>query len=114
VCLGVETPECPQGITFCKVIEIEEAGTDCPELFFEMSQEGDTPGYNFYAQFEGMANVSYEWMINGEIVDSELFNNDRDDYLYYQFGSGTYEICIVAETPDCPNGTSFCKTLVIQ
>ena len=115
VCLSVETPDCPQGVTFCKVIEIEESGTDCPNLFFNMEQEGDTPGYNFWAEFEGMNDVSYVWTINGDVVNSETIgSNDRDNYLYYQFGAGTYEICIVAETSNCPNGTTFCKTLMIE
>ncbi|MDH7444265.1 hypothetical protein [Aquimarina sp. 2201CG14-23] len=115
VCLSVETPNCPQGVTFCKVIEVEEPGTDCPNLFFEIEQEGDTPGYNFWAEFSGMSDVSYEWTINGEVVNTEMIgSNDRDDYLYYQFGAGTYEICIIAETPNCPNGTTYCKTLVIE
>ncbi|WP_299214482.1 hypothetical protein [uncultured Aquimarina sp.] len=115
VCLSVETPDCPEGVTFCKVIEVEETTSDCPNLNFQIEQEGDTPGYNFWAEFEGMSDVSYEWTINGEVVNSEIIgSNDRDDYLYYQFGSGTYEICIIAETPNCPNGTTFCKTLVIE
>ncbi|MBW1294530.1 hypothetical protein [Aquimarina litoralis] len=115
VCLSVETPDCPQGVTFCKVIEIEETGTSCPELYFNIEQEGDTPGYNFWAEFEGMNDISYEWTINGDVVDSEILDsNERDDYLYYQFGAGTYEICIIAETPDCPNGVIFCKTLVVE
>lgn len=96
VCVMVETPDCPNGVSFCKVIEIEDPANDCPDLFFEYEQEGDTPGYNFYASFDGMSNVSYEWMINGDVVDTEMIDsNDRDDYLYYQFGSGTYEICII-------------------
>lgn len=115
VCVMVETPDCPNGASFCKVIEIEDTATDCPELFFEYEQEGDTPGYNFYASFEGMNDVSYEWMINGDVVDTEMVDsNDRDDYMYTQFSPGTYEICIFTETPDCPNGTSYCKTLVIE
>ncbi|WP_299184413.1 hypothetical protein [uncultured Aquimarina sp.] len=115
VCLSVETPECPEGVTFCKVIEIEGSENDCPDLFFTIEQEGNTPGYNFWAEFEGMSNVSYEWLINGDVVDTETMNsNDRDNYLYYQFGTGTYEICIITETPDCPNGVTFCKTLVIE
>ncbi|MGY3794123.1 hypothetical protein [uncultured Aquimarina sp.] len=115
VCAAVETPNCPQGVTFCKVIEIEETGTSCPNLFFTVDQEGDTPGYNFRAEFEGMSDISYEWTINGDVVDREIVDsNERDNYLYYQFGSGTYEICIIAETPDCPNGTIFCKTIVIE
>lgn len=113
VCMLIETEDCPEGVSFCKVIEIDY---DCPELFFEMEQEGDTPGYNFYASFDRMQDTSYEWTINGEVVDREIVdsNEEKDDYLYYQFGAGTYEICIIAETPNCPQGVRYCKTLVIE
>ncbi len=113
VCLMIETPECPNGTSFCKVIEIE---VDCPDLFFEYDQEGDTPGYNFRANFDRIQDTSYEWTINGEVVDREIIdgNEDKDDYMYYQFAPGTYEICIIAETPNCPQGVRYCKTLVIE
>ncbi|MCK8522786.1 hypothetical protein M0D21_14490 [Aquimarina sp. D1M17] len=113
VCLMIETPECPNGTSFCKVIEIDGG---CPSLSFEHEQEGDTPGYNFYANFDHKENTSYEWIINGDVVDREIVNGneEKDDYMYYQFGPGTYEICIIAETPDCPQGITYCKTLVIE
>ena len=115
VCMLIETPNCPEGVRFCKVIEIAENNAGCPDLFFEMQQEGDTPGYNFYASFDGMDTTSFEWTINGEVVDREILDSgEKDNYMYYQFGAGTYEICIFAETPDCPQGTSYCKTLVIE
>lgn len=114
VCMFVETPNCPEGVQFCKDIKIEDT-TGCPNLFFGMQQEGDTPGYNFYADFDGIDTTSFEWTINGDVVDREIVNSaEKDNYLYYQLGAGTYEICIFAETPDCPRGTSYCKTLVIE
>lgn len=114
VCLAVETPNCPEGVTYCKTVVIEDAIV-CPDLFFEIEQEGDTPGYNFYADFTGIEDVSYEWLINGEYIESEIADsNTKDDYLYYQFASGTYQICIIAETPNCPNGIEYCKTLVVE
>ncbi len=115
VCLKTETPDCPEGTFYCKVIEIEGDVAECPELFFEVEQEGDTSGYNFWASFDGIEDVSYEWMINGDVIDTEeLGNESRDDYLYYQFGVGTYEICIIMETPNCPEGVMYCKALVIE
>ncbi|MBQ4822680.1 hypothetical protein [Aquimarina sp. MMG016] len=115
VCLKTETPECPEGTSYCKVIEIEDP-VSCPDLFFEMEQEGNTPGYNFYASFDGMQDTSFWWTINGDVVDEEMVgpNDDKDNYMYYQFGPGTYEICIETETPNCPQGIKYCKTLVIE
>ncbi|RZS93258.1 hypothetical protein [Aquimarina brevivitae] len=115
VCMMIETPNCPEGVRFCKVIEIEENNGACPDLFFEIEQEGDTPGYNFFANFTNIETTSYYWSINGDIVHREIVDSgEKDDYMYYQFGAGTYEICITAETPDCPQGTTFCKTLVVE
>lgn len=116
VCLMIETPDCPEGTSFCKVIVVEDNNATCPELFFAYEQEGTTPGYNFYADFEGMNDISYVWIINGDVVDSEnIGTNERDNYLYYQFGAGTYEICIQSQMADCPNGlVQYCKTLVVD
>jgi len=115
VCLKTETPDCPNGVSYCKEIEIKDNMTECPELFFEIEQEGTTPGYNFSADFDGIEQISYAWMINGDVVETEtLGNEDRDNFMYYQFGVGTYEICVITETPDCPQGIKYCKTLVIE
>lgn len=116
VCLEVITERCPDGIKICKEIIIsEEDPMGCPDLFFEIEREGDTSGYNFYASFEGINQVSYEWMIDGQIVDSEIIGvTGRDNYLYYQFNKGTFEICIITETQDCPEGISYCKQIAIE
>ncbi len=113
VCLMVETGECPFGTSFCKVIEIDKS---CPSLFFEYEQRTGTPGYDFYAEFPGISDISYEWTINGEVVDREIIENgnEKDDTMYYQFAAGTYEVCIVAETPNCPEGVRFCKTITVE
>ncbi len=110
VCLMIETPECPEGTSFCKVIEIESS-VACPELFFEAEQDGDNLAYYFYPrEFEGMADVTLEWFVDGELVDSVMGSADP---FYYQFNPGTYEICLMIETPECPNGTQICKAIEI-
>ncbi|KAA1246466.1 hypothetical protein [Aquimarina sp. RZ0] len=115
VCLKTETPECPEGISYCKIIEIEAPAITCPDLYFDIEQEGDSSGYNFWTNVDGLNGVTYEWLINGEVVDREIVDSsDRDNYLYHQFEEGTYEICIATETQNCPNGILFCKTLVIE
>ena len=65
----------------------------CPELFFEAVQEGDTNGYNFVAAFEGAEETSYEWFVDGELVDSELLSDaeNKDDLLFFQFETGPHE-----------------------
>ncbi len=113
ICLQIETSNCPreQSEKFCKTVVVEGSSV-CPELFFEAEQDGDNPAYYFYPrEFEGMANVTLEWSINGELVDSV---SGAGDPFYYQFNPGTYEICLMIETPDCPEGIKYCKTLTVQ
>ncbi|GAA4106550.1 hypothetical protein GCM10022393_01010 [Aquimarina addita] len=113
ICLNYETPECPspEENEFCQEIIIEGS---CPELSFEAEQDGDSNAYYFYpGAFDGIDEVVLEWFANDEYIgQSPEFPHNNP--FYYQFASGTYEICVKVETPDCPNGTSFCKTLVLE
>ncbi len=110
VCIKTITPSCPDGVEFCREIAVEPI---CPELFFMVEQEGDTPSYNFIAEFPDIDTITYEWFINGDFIEQDG-GSGADNMLFFQFEPGTYEICITAETPDCPNGTQFCQELVVQ
>ncbi|MDY8137667.1 hypothetical protein [Aquimarina sp. 2201CG5-10] len=113
VCLMTETPLCPEGASYCKVIEIEDPNASCPDLFFEAEQDGDNPAYYFYPRaFEGMDDVTLEWSVNGDVVGNTP--GTSNDPFYYQFNPGTYEICLLVETPNCPQGIRYCKTIVVE
>ncbi|TSE08621.1 hypothetical protein [Aquimarina algiphila] len=111
VCIMTETPDCPQGVSYCKVIEVKDDNNGlCPELSFI------TEGNLLFANFPEMEELeAYEWFVDGQLVETEsLQNQDRDDLLNLEsYNPGTYTVCIKAETPDCPNGTEFCKEVVI-
>ncbi len=113
VCIKTETPNCPEGASYCEEVIVRE-GIVCPDLFFEYEQDGDNIAYYFYpGAFEGIDEVTLEWFVNEEYVGSspEFPHNNP---FYYQFdGAGRYEVCVMVETPDCPNGISFCKVIEI-
>lgn len=110
VCIKTETPECPEGASYCKELVIEEP-TGCPELKF--SRDGDY----LYANFEGRDTLHwYGWMVNDMHVEDEyLDSNTRDNkFSLENLQKGTYSICIMTETPECPMGTKFCKEISIE
>jgi len=76
-------------------------------------QEGNTNGYNFFAEFENIDTIIYEWFIDGDFIELDG-GQGADNTLFFEFTPGTYEICIKAETPDCPLGTEFCLPLVVE
>ncbi|WP_299247893.1 hypothetical protein [uncultured Aquimarina sp.] len=110
VCIKSTTPSCPDGTEFCREIVVEPI---CPDLFFTIEQEGNTSGYNFFAEFQDIGTTTYEWTINGDIIEQDG-GPGGDNTLFFQFDPGTYEICIQAETSTCPEGTQFCEVLIVQ
>ncbi len=114
VCLKVFTEDCKEGVVYCKEIEVEDEDTDgCPELVFEAEQDGDNLAYYFHPELSDTvsSDVVLDWTVNDDYVQSTTAN---DPTFYYQFDKGTYEICVLVETPECPYGASFCKTIEIQ
>ncbi|TPN85296.1 hypothetical protein [Aquimarina algicola] len=104
------------GVTSCEgdltEEEQEQGQTSCPELSFK--QDGKT----LIADFEGIENLeTYEWYVDDQLVETETTSNDnqRDNTLDLKdYNPGTYKVCIKTETPDCPNGTEFCKEITIS
>ena len=118
ICVLAETPECPNGVIACEAIVINQI-----EEEEEVSCEITTYPFTYYNN-DGNAvvgieidelesendNVYYEWEINGEYED-----NEGASYFETTFTeNGTYEICVLAETPECPNGVIACETIVID
>ncbi|WP_147406113.1 hypothetical protein [Aquimarina sp. BL5] len=111
VCLISESPTCTQAEPFCKEIEVGDTNNgSCPDLSF--IEEGTL----MFANFSGIDQLDvYEWFVNGTLVETEsLQSQDRDDKLdLSSYNPGTYTVCIKAETNECPNGTEFCRDIVI-
>ncbi|WP_378176642.1 hypothetical protein [Aquimarina sp. SS2-1] len=110
VCIKTTIPSCTEVIEFCREVIVDEI---CPDLFFIVEQEGNTPSYTFTAEFPDIDTTVYEWTINGDIVEQDG-GPGADNTLFFQFDPGTYVICIQTETETCPNGIQFCEEIVIQ
>ncbi|WP_282079336.1 hypothetical protein [Aquimarina algiphila] len=113
VCMKTETPDCPLGTSYCKVIEIEESDLVCPEVSFTKEMEPGTFGtYTFEAQIESNDDVAeIKWYVNGDLVESPTDPQVGNRTLYYQFGSGTHEVCLKVTTQNCPEGIKYCKEI---
>ncbi|MBP2832344.1 hypothetical protein J8281_09120 [Aquimarina sp. U1-2] len=113
VCIKTTSPFCPEGRSFCETIVVEPI---CPDLFFSGNQEPDSFTYDFTANFENIANTSYQWIIDDMFVENDGANApNSDNSLIYNFEApGSYEVCIRTESPLCLEGTSFCETIVLD
>ncbi|MEQ9403602.1 MAG: hypothetical protein RIM99_08460 [Cyclobacteriaceae bacterium] len=91
--------------------QIFNACEGCPELFFETEKISQF-NYTFTADFPGIENLSsYEWLIDGEVVEIDGTANQGDNLLTESLGFGLHEICIRAENPECALGTEYCRTI---
>ncbi|WP_299247900.1 hypothetical protein [uncultured Aquimarina sp.] len=113
VCVKFNSNDCSQGIEACvsaQVTDDNNGGDDCPDLSF--IEEGTL----MFANFSGIDQLDvYEWFVDGTLVETEsLQSQDRDNKLdLSSYNPGTYTVCIKAETNECPNGTEFCRDIVI-
>ncbi|MEM7297758.1 MAG: hypothetical protein AAF391_05775 [Bacteroidota bacterium] len=113
VCIVAESQSCDQRIEGCVEFVIEESSEQrCLDLEFEPEQLDDYT-YKFYAEFEGMDTVEYDWYVNGELVRSELLNNERTNKLLWDFEIGTHSVCIVYENDTCGE-LEFCQEITIE
>lgn len=113
VCIVNETTGCEED-EFCKKISIPFS-SDCPDLAFTSSALSNTE-YRFTADFEEIATLEYyAWLINDQVIEEEGTINNGDNVLDYTFSeAGTYDVCIITETPQCPLSARFCKTITVN
>ena len=120
----VETPECPNGTSYTETIVVDEVEElveidSCAGLDFESRVYADGGVFGEFVA-EGIVSqspIKYEWKINGEFVSNEtVFTNNEDNHLLvYEFTeNGNYEVTVLVETPECPNGTSYTKTITVN
>ncbi len=115
VCVGYETPECPQGYSLCETITVEGGGNepdpsdDCPEMELVYVQGENTHQFNVIFPGEPTTVPDYvEWFVNNEVVSVGYVL----DYTFTQ--AGTYEVCAAYETAECPWGFSVCQTITVE
>lgn len=113
VCIVAESESCDQRIEGCVEFKIEDPNVDeCLGLRFSKEPINDFR-YKFFADFEGMETIAYDWYVDGELVDSEPLTDNRDNLLEYEFAPGTYSVCIAATTEECGE-VEYCREVVIE
>ncbi|MHA7058019.1 hypothetical protein ACWGOQ_0012415 [Aquimarina sp. M1] len=110
VCIRTETETCPEGIEFCKRIEITES---CPELFFESEQEQGTLQYTFISSFDGIDQITYQWFIDDQLIEEDG-GESGDNTLLFELSPGVHEVCIKTEAPSCAFIVEFCAEIVVD
>ncbi len=111
ICLVVKTKNCPEGRKWCKLLQVGDPVISCPELSFEIEQQGDSNTYMFFpGNFEGVNSYVSDWLVNGDYVGS---SSGQQDPLSYEFNAGRYEVCLLFETPQCPEGIKKCVVVEI-
>ncbi len=112
VCMESTTPDCALGIAYCEIITAEDP---CPTLSF-VTEQTDSFLYEFTADFPLRDSIFYEWqiLINDDLIASEVEQPGGDNTFLFQFSPGIYDICLVTETPQCPQGISYCEELEVR
>lgn len=110
VCVKVISPDCPEGKKVCQSLTVEPV---CPELSFQFEQEQGTLQYIFTADFVGINDIVYDWVVDDQIAEEADGGGNGDNQLLFQLTPGMHRVCIRTETPDCPNGTEFCEDIVV-
>lgn len=114
VCIQTLATDNCEAREYCKEIVVEGDKNACPDVHFGYEHLGGNE-YKFQADFEGKYDLKwYGWYINGELVENEGTEHDGDHYLKKHLEPGTYEVCLKTETPDCPEGISYCKELIVE
>jgi len=110
VCIKGETDTCPEGIEFCKSVEVLSV---CPELFFEFEQEQGTFGYTFFANFEEINQINYEWFVDNEPIEQDG-GAEGDNSFFTTLSIGAHTVCIKTMIPSCANELEFCEEIMVE
>ena len=110
ICIRAESPDCGGVLEFCEEVEILGRPDDanCLGLSFETTRHTDNV-YEFLSAFEGIDDLTYSWVVNGDTVKVER-PEDRTDRFEFDFPEGVHVVCIVASSDAC--GTvEFCTEI---
>ena len=88
---------------FCQTIEVTNCGEPDPcELEVAIMQLDCSPVLLTASNFPEGAQI--EWFVDGDFVESGTA------FDFSPETAGSYQICAQYETPDCPQGVSWCET----
>ncbi len=105
ICGLFETPECPLGGEGCVTIDIEADcfADDACEVELDMT-ENSCSSFSFVNSRQ----VMMDWRVNGELTTTAI------SFEFEAEVEGSYEICGLFETPECPSGGEACITIVVM
>ena len=136
VCVFTETPECPNGIEYCKEVIVdniventqpafnitvdnpvqEKTVEACVDLTYDYSISSDNVNkYVLEATlFEDMMDSNYVWYINKNNADQDVYIGSGRVFEYEFTEVGEYTIRAFVETPECPMGVTFSKDYKVE
>ena len=104
VCGYYHSPLCPDTVILCQTIVVECNDPGC-ELDMEIEEDGDT--LLFYP-YNYPDNATIGWQLNEEWMGTgDLFSISIAE-------PGTYQVCASYETPECPQGVTWCETWTVE
>ncbi|MCX2744404.1 hypothetical protein OO013_11030 [Mangrovivirga sp. M17] len=114
ICIKASNDECGE-LIFCESITYDPINYGCPNLSFTKNALSSR-NYEFFANISNPDSLAwYGWMVNGEVVENDGYQNNGDNYFNYIFEEeGYYEICLITETPECPESVSYCENYYVQ
>ncbi len=110
VCIKLITPDCQQGKMVCKEVVTDPI---CPELSFNYFIEPDTLIYDFIADFPEMNEISYDWLLDGEVID-ENDGSGGDNIFTSILKPGIHKVCMRSALPLCQEEEiEFCRDVIV-
>lgn len=106
VCVGYETPECPEGVFECVDFQYDDSTSeyDC-EVVIESFYEGNNAIFHAYDYPE---DVWLGWMVNGEFVSDSLPVLELPGLEY----GVEYEVCVMIEGANC--WAEDCESFILE
>ncbi len=96
--------------TYYEFYEVINKCVGCPDIRFDIKLLSNN-SYQFTPDFEIKDGYEVFFKINGELITDVVLNGG---VFTREFLPGTYDICIKIITPDCAQGNTVCKELVVE
>ena len=101
--------------------DTNDNGVPCEELTFTFEASAETKNYIEYTFKASNINtvdsddLVYDWSINGEIVTNGGVSGNKNQTFTYKFTKNdTYDVCVLIETPECPNAVEKCMEIKVD
>ena len=105
ICVGYETPECPQWVSWCTEFVVDDCNEPC-DLDVEIVVAECDWIYLEASSFP--AGTMLWWEVDGSMVQE---GGDGFDWGFET--EGWHEVCVFYETPDCPQGIWACEEIYV-